>query len=141
MSVGMDTTWLMEVALREHVGHESARATLERLTAAAEIFVVVPQVLCEFVLVATDGRRFQNPLSMDKAIDLAQRWWNAESVRQVFPTLESVQLGWLWMRQFQLGRKRILDAQLAATFHVHGITRILTSNARDYRIFECFEVV
>jgi hypothetical protein len=62
-------------------------------------------------------------------------------MRPIFPTAESVQLGWQWMRQFHLGRKRILDTQLAATFHTHGISRILTSNSRDYRVFGCFEIV
>lgn len=141
MSVGIDTTWLMEVSLREHPGHVAARAKLERLAAAEETLAVAPQVLDEFVHAVTDARRLQAPLSMADAIALALRWWNAQSVRQVFPSAESVRLGWHWMREHNLGRKRILDTQLAATFHTHGISRILTSNARDYRVFGCFEVL
>jgi predicted nucleic acid-binding protein len=141
VSVGIDTTWLIEVSLREHAGHAAARAKLASLTAAAEIFVLTPQVLNEFVHAVTDSKRLRKPLSISDAVELAEQWWNAQSVRQVFPTAESVRLAWQWMRQYRLGRKRILDTQLAATFHVHGVSRILTSNARDYRVFGCLELV
>jgi predicted nucleic acid-binding protein len=141
MSVGIDTTWLMEVTLREHPGHAAARAKLVRFAADEVTLVLTPQVLNEFVHAATDGRRLEMPLSISDAVELAEQWWNSQSVRQIFPTAESVRLGWQWMRYYNLGRKRILDTQLAATFHTHGIRQILTSNARDYRVFECFEVV
>ena len=139
MSVGVDTTWLVEVELREHARHEASRAVLDRLAEQGEIFVLAPQVLDEFVHAVTDSNRFQNPLSMDDAIDAAEHWWRAKSVRRIFPTLESVQLGWEWMRRFRLGRKRVLDTQLAATFYTNGVTRVLTSNFRDYQVFDCFE--
>ena len=140
MSAGIDTSWLIEVAIREHAEHIAARATLSRLSEAGEALVLTPQVLSEFVHAVTDEKRFQHPLSMSDAIEVAEVWWNADSVLQIFPTLESVRLGFHWMRQYDLGRKRILDTQLAATFYTHGITRILTSNARDYRVFGCFEL-
>ena len=101
---------------------------LDRLAADGETFVLAPQVLSEFVHAATDHRRFQDPLSIRDAIDAAENWWNAKSVQHIFPTPDSVRLGWQWMRKFGLGRKRILDTQLAATFHMHGIVRLLTSN-------------
>ena len=140
MSTGIDTSWLIEVSLGEHPGYAAARATLKWLVEAAEMLVLTPQVLSEFVHAVTDGRRFQHPLSMSEAIEAAENWWNADSVRQIFPTLESVRLGLQWMRRYDLGRKRVLDTQLAATFYTHGITRILTSNARDYQVFGCFEL-
>ena len=141
MSVGVDTTWLVEIELREHARHDAARAVLNRLAEEAETFVLAPQVLDEFVHAVTDSQRFQNPLSMNDAIDAAESWWKAKSVQRIFSTPESIQLGWEWMRQFRLGRKRILDTQLAATFYVHGVTRILSSNFRHYQVFGCFELV
>ncbi len=140
MSAGIDTSWLIEAELREHARHVAARTALKRLSEAAEMLVLVPQVLNEFVHAVTDGKRFQHPLSISEAIEVAEHWWNADSVRQIFPTLESVRLGFQWMRQYDLGRKRVLDTQLAATFYTHGVTRILTSNVRDYRVFGCFEL-
>lgn len=139
MAIGIDTTWLVQVTLREHEGHAAAEATLQQLVTEGETFALAPQVLAEFVHVITDPRRFQEPLLMRDAIERAEQWWNAQQVRQVFPTAESVRLAWQWMRHFRLGRQRILDTQLAATFHTQGIRRILSTNARDYRVFGCFE--
>lgn len=141
MAIGVDTTWLVQVAVREHEGHAAARERLQHIAASGETLALAPQVLNEFVRVITDGSRFQRPLSVIEAIDLVEEWWNAQQVRQVFPTAESTRLAWQWMRQFRLGRKRILDAHLAATFHAAGINRVLTTNARDYRVFECFELL
>ncbi len=40
-----------------------------------------------------------------------------------------------------LGRKRLLDTTLAATYYANGITTIATSNTRDYRGFGVFDLV
>jgi predicted nucleic acid-binding protein len=141
VSAGIDTSWLIEVSLRAHPGYAAARATLRQFAEAEATLALAPQVLSEFVHAVTDGKRFQHPLSMSEAIAAAESWWNSDSVRHVYPTVESVRLGFQWMRQYDLGRKRVLDTQLAATFYTHGITRILTSNARDYQVFGCFELI
>jgi hypothetical protein len=46
-----------------------------------------------------------------------------------------------WLRERHLGRKRILDTQLAATLHRHGVRRLLASNPDDFRVFGVFELV
>ena len=66
---------------------------------------------------------------------------NAAEVTHVFPTAQSLRLMLDWLKEHNLGRKRILDTQLAATLFSHGVTSIVTSNARDYGVFGCFEVV
>jgi hypothetical protein len=45
------------------------------------------------------------------------------------------------MAEHRLGRKRILDTQLAATYYHAGIRAILSTSARDYTIFDCFEAL
>jgi hypothetical protein len=45
------------------------------------------------------------------------------------------------MREHQLGRKRLLDTRLAATYRAAGIAKILSSNARDFTTFGCFTVI
>ena len=42
------------------------------------------------------------------------------------------------MQQHQLGRKRVLDTMLAATYRTAGITALLTLNAADFAVFEEF---
>jgi hypothetical protein len=72
---------------------------------------------------------------MADAIAKARYWWNAQEVRQVFPDAASTQLALDWLSQYQLGRKRILDTQLAAILWNVGIRRIITSNPSDFSLF------
>jgi predicted nucleic acid-binding protein len=97
--------------------------------------------MAELVHVVTDPRRFERPLSMTEALEKAREWWDARETEQVAPTARSVDQFWEWMAQHRLGRKRLLDTMLAATYHSHGVRAILTSDARDYAVFGCFEVI
>jgi hypothetical protein len=45
--------------------------------------------------------------------------------------LHAVRLFFQWMADHQLGRKRLLDTLLAATYSAAGITSIVSTNARD----------
>jgi predicted nucleic acid-binding protein len=96
---------------------------------------ITPQVLAEFVHVVTDSRRFQRPLSMKTAMIKSERWWNAAETEQVLPSDLAVAGFHNWMRDHQLGRKRVLDTLLAATHRAAGVTSLLTLNAADFAIF------
>ena len=71
---------------------------------------------------------------MNEAIAKARFWWNAVEVRHVFPTDDSTRLALDWLERHQLGRKRILDTQLAAILWTAGIQRLITSNPADFRL-------
>jgi hypothetical protein len=75
---------------------------------------------------------------MDEALEKANGWWEASEVKPIYPSLDSTRLGLLWLRQHRLGRKRLLDTQLAATYYAAGITRLLTLNMGDFEIFGVF---
>ena len=137
---GVDTTFLVQIELREAPGHEAARRWLdEALAKHPQPLALAPQVLTEFIHVVTDPRRFASPLTMDEALTKAQGWWEASEVKPVYPTLDSTRLGLLWQRQHRLGRKRLFDTQLAATYYAAGITRLLTLNMADFEIFGFFQ--
>jgi predicted nucleic acid-binding protein len=78
---------------------------------------------------------------MPQALEKSRAWWNAREVRHASPTSSSMEQFCKWMREFDLGRKRILDTMLAATYLSHQVSTILSSNARDYRVFGCFTVI
>lgn len=141
MKIGVDTTFLVQMSLREHPGHIAAREEMDRRLEAGDLFVMAPQVASEWVHVVTDARRFEYPLSMAAALEKAQAWWGAREVEHVSPTPESMAQFWSWMNEFKLGRKRLLDTMLAATYFSHGVHAILSSNARDYTTFGCFHVI
>ena len=140
--IGIDTTFLVQLEIRESESHAAAMEVLrDRILGRDREAALAPQVLTEFVHIATDPRRFKRPLSVDQAVGKAGFWWNAREVTRVFPEEESVAQFLAWMRGHRLGRKRLLDTLLAATYYGSGITMIATSNARDYRTFGVFELV
>jgi hypothetical protein len=90
---GVDTTFLVQVELLECPGHAAARAWLHAaMTQGSQPFALAPQVLTAFVHVATDPRRFRQPLTMDAALDKAQVWWEASEVRRFIRP--SIRPGW-----------------------------------------------
>jgi len=138
---GMDTGFLVAVEVREHPDHIQAHATLARLIAAADVIALAPQLLAEFIHIVTDGRRFGQPLAIANAIQVAQKWWTAQDVVRVFPDDAASRQFLAWLQQFRLGRKRLLDTLLAATYHQAGIKSILTTNAADFRVFGMFACI
>ena len=44
------------------------------------------------------------------------------------------------MSTHQLGRKRLLDSMLAATYTAADVKTVLTLNADDFKVFGCFEL-
>lgn len=141
MRIGIDTTFLVQATVREHPDHAGAQAELDRRLAAGDVLVMAPQVVAEFVHIVTDAKRFERPLTVSVALDKARAWWDAKETEHVSPTPESVGQFWHWMHDFQLGRKRLLDTLLAATYSSHQVHTILSSNARDFSTFGCFQVI
>lgn len=140
--IGLDTSFLVGLALREHPVHEKCWAVFsESIAGRPGSFALAPQVLTEFTHVVTDPRRFEQPLEMSDALDLCRQWWNASECRPVTPGIEAGNLFLNWMNSYRLGRKRLLDTLLAATWYSAGITRIATTNWRDFANFEVFEVI
>lgn len=139
MICGVDTTFLVQVEVREASGHATARAWLqETLAQSGQPLAIAPQVLTEFIHVVTDSRRFAQPLDMEQAVTKARGWWEASEVKPVYPTLESTRLALQWLTDHRLGRKRLLDTQLAATYYVAGIRTLVTLNRADFAPFGVF---
>jgi predicted nucleic acid-binding protein len=136
-----DTGFLIAAEITEHSEHAAARDTLTRLLAGSHRLAIAPQVLAEFIHIATDPRRFARPLEIDLARRIAQQWWTASETIQVFPDAGAVQQFLAWLQQFALGRKRLLDTLLAATYLQAGIQSLLTTNSNDFNIFGVFNCV
>lgn len=138
---GLDTTFLVQAEVAGHPGHGAARALLDRLLTAGDTLAIAPQVLAEFIHVVTDERRFARPLAMPQARDRAERWWTSAEVVAALPNQHTAQIFLAWLREHGLGRKRLLDSLLAATFLANDISSIVTANARDFRVFGKFSLI
>lgn len=141
MNYGLDTGVLVAAELAEHPRHQAWRQRISALLAGGGRLALAPQVLAEFIHVATDSRRFAQPVPIDDARDLALQWWSAAEVDHVFPDAAAVQQFLDWHRVHKLGRKRLLDTLLAATYHKAAITHVLTLNPTDFDLFGVFTCV
>jgi predicted nucleic acid-binding protein len=142
--IALDTSVLVQAEVSDSPAHEAALALIAASRPAetdGRPFAIAPQVLTEFIHVVSDSKRFARPLSVGQAIDRAEFWWSAREVQRIVPDLEATALFFRWMRFQNLGRKRILDTYLAATYSAAGIRRLATSNGRDFAAFGAFEII
>jgi len=138
---GLDTGFLVAAEVTEHIDHLAARATLARLLSVGDRVAIAPQVLAEFIHVVTDPRRFAQPLDMQSARQVADAWWMSNDVVSAFPDGRAVRKFFDWLGQFSLGRKRLLDTLLAATYLQAGAHSILTTNPADFTVFGVFSCI
>jgi hypothetical protein len=78
---------------------------------------------------------------MNAARRVAEQWWTANDVVQTFPDSGAVRQFLAWLQQFSLGRKRLLDTLLAATYQQAGIRSLLTTNQSDFLVYGVFTCV
>lgn len=141
MTYGIDTDFLVAIEITDHPFHKQADVLLQTLLAADHDFALAPQTLAEFIHIVTDARRMPEPLTMTDAITRAELWWQSKEVIRVFPDGHGVTDFFAWLRQHQLGRKRLLDTLLAASFCSAKVNKIITNNGRDYKVLGIFEII
>ena len=114
--IGIDTTVLIAYEDKDHEDHALVKQTLRRRINRGERLALCPQVLTEFLHVVTDGNRFPRPLTMVQALSRAEWWRAAKECRWLVPQEASIELFLEWMAKHRLGRNRVLDTMLAATY-------------------------
>lgn len=138
---GLDCNILVQLALADHPANAATLAAVQAETQRGHSLVFPSLVLTEFLHVVTDAKRFAPPLTMSEALDWIEELLAHASFQQLEPTPESLRQTLRWMRQFNLGRKRILDTHLAAVLHTAGVRRLLTSNPADFTVFGVLETI
>jgi len=141
LNYGVDTGFLVAAEVTEHPEHKAARNRITAILAGGDRLSLAPQVLAEFIHVVTDPRRFAQPLPIDEGRDLALQWWSAAEVDHAFPNDAIVRQFLDWHGKHRLGRKRLLDTLLAATYYSVGVTHLLTMDSADFGIFGPFTSV
>ena len=115
--------------------------TLAQVLSAGDVIAIAPQVSAEFIHIVTDPRRFTQPLDMSAARHVVEQWWTASDVVRTFPDDAAVWQFLTWLQQFSLGRKRLLDTLVAATYWQAGIQSLLATNQSDFLVFGVFTCV
>lgn len=140
--IGIDTSFLVGLAVREHPVHQACWALFQdEILGRPGSMALASQVLTEFAHVVTDPRRFEQPLAMPEALALCNQWWDSQECRPVETGFDAGALFLTWMETYRLGHKRLLDTLLAASYYCAGVSRIATTDWRDFSVYEVFEVI
>jgi len=139
--IGVDCNVLVQLAIGDHPANARTLAVVESQAEQGEKLVLPSLVATEFLHVVTDERRFAPPLTMPEALDWIQEFLASPAVTLLEPTQASMDQAIRWMRQFNLGRKRILDTHLAAILHTSGVRRLLKPNPADFAVFGVLETL
>lgn len=139
---GLDTNVLIFAHMPALSEHPLVRAFLGQIVQRDDaLLVVTPLVLHELVHVLTDGRRFEPPVTMSEATALARRYLDRSNVRCVDVTSEAMAHALDLVDRHRLGRKRIADTLLAATYLVHGVDRLITCDPDHFAVIEGLRVM
>ena len=139
--IGLDCNILVQLALADHPANQKTVVAVQTEIQQGVRLVFPDLIVTEFLHVITDERRFSPPLTMIEALDWMEEFLANPMVMLLEPTNASTEQTLAWMRQFKLGRKRILDTHLAAILHTSGVRRLLTSNPADFAVFGVLETV
>ena len=136
MRYGLDTNVLVYAHLPVFTESDRVRTYLQRALADdRRRLIVTPLVLHEFVHVVTDARRFEPPVTMPEALEIAGGYLERSNVDCLAVDEESTRLAFRLLDRHGLGRRRIADALLAATLLSHGAKTIVTCNPADFTLF------
>ena len=139
--IGLDCNILVQLAIADHPANVRTLAAVQSETQQGTKLVFPSLIVTEFLHVVTDERRFAPPLTMPEAVDWIEEFLKHPTVSLLEATQASMNQTLRWMRQFNLGRKRILDTHLAAILHTSGVRRLLTSNPADFTVFDVLETI
>lgn len=142
MILGIDTDILVAWMMTGSRYHTAVRRFFEQeIGAQGGQLGLTPQVVHEFLHVATDPRRFESPLTMPDAIRICRSLVASREVRWIPPAAEVLPRTLDLLDTFRLGRKRILDTALAATLEGAGVRHLMTLNRKDFEVFPFLELV
>ena len=132
--VFVDTNTLVYVDQAESMFHARARTALARLEAEGTELWISRQVLREYLAAVTrPGSTGAAPMTRAEAADAIEGFITAYHVAEGGADVTNQLLD--LVRRVPMGGKQIHDANIAATMLAHGIARLLTFNADDFRRF------
>lgn len=142
MKRGLDTNVLVYAHVASLPEHGVVREFLTRELGRRDVVLcVTPSVLHEFVHVVTDPRRFEPPVEMGEALALARLYLGRANVECLATEASAVAAAFDLVDRHRLGRKRLADTLLAATFLQQGVRQLVTCNREDFEIFPGLELI
>lgn len=130
----IDTNILIYASDRTSQWHKSANAVLKKAIGDGTALFISPQVLREYLSVATRSVTHKGTIPWEK---ISKNHLRFQQVFKVLPedTATANKLGEL-VHKFRVSGKQVHDANIVATMLVHDIQSILTHNVGDFKRYE-----
>lgn len=138
--IAIDTNFLVDLDITVSPRHEKVLSILNNLGKSKSEIFITADVLLEYIHVVTDAKRFQNPFSVDMALERVNYINNHPHFTILYSDQDDFNLCMQWLKNHHLGRKRLTETMMAATYFNNGITELWTANAKDFEIFDCFDI-
>ena len=137
----LDTNVLLYALAEASPFHRPARALYRQVIEGTLQACISPQVLCELLAICTDAHRFHPALSVDQALRECLVFWEARTLKKIFPSSVTFEKATELIRRHRVSRQEVFDAFLAATMLENGVTTIYTANTKDFLPFHELQVV
>lgn len=128
-----DTNILLRFLLRSDPEYQAIRRAVRILKTRREQLVTTPQNLIEFWNVCTRPATARGGLALSVEAT-ARRVRLLERHFRILPETPAIYAEWKALVQTQkIAGVQVHDARLVAAMRVHGVTRILTGNVKDFK--------
>lgn len=136
MIVSADTNLFLYAANPDSPHHTAARRFFEEEAAGKPRFLLCGLVLVELYMQLRNPAVFKKPKSAKEATAFCDAlrtnpaWEYGDYEPEVAKPL------WNWAAQTTTSFRHIIDARLALTLRLHGVTHLATANAKHFEDFE-----
>lgn len=141
LMTGIDTCFLVDLTMNGSPRHEGALNLFNTWKNTNRQLCIFYNVFLEFQHIVTDPKRFSNPMTMEQAIEQSWFWCDLDRTKIIYPDDQSFGRAQMWLKQYGLGRKRLIDTHMASCYMSHGIDTIWTANPKDFEIFSAFDLM
>lgn len=138
--IGLDTNFLVDLDWDESPRYEKVTKMFDEWRKTDKEIYIFYNVFLEYLHTITDSRRFPSAFTMKQALGRVDYWQSHSRIKVIYPDEKDFSLCECWLKTYNLGRNRLIDTLIAASYYNNGITEIWTSNPKDFEIFEEFEV-
>ena len=109
------------------------RDALDKLFTNGCNLFISSQILREFFAISTNAKIFQNPLTIEEAVQKLQEFQDNFIV--LYDTNSSLTILKKMLLKYKIERQKIHDANIAATIISNNLDGLFTFNTKDFKIF------
>ena len=141
MTIAADANALLRFFQRSHPQHSVVRGAVRRLRESGEDVCILPQNVVEYWNVATRPSSARGGFGLTLR-EAEQQTRTMERLFRLLPDTPDIHTEWRRLVvAFGVSGVQVHDARIAACLRVHGVTRLLTFNTKDFTRYSGFTAI